>query len=565
MSVLPLSASRGFVRNVFKPIFGAVSCRAVGIVLVLAAMGIARSNPANGQIPQSTNFPFAYDTMIAIADITDQEITNVCVYQVLSGQISIDEYDDCVGGFQEEREWFATAVSHSEAVAGPSIRSAGKRIPGASGGFAANATATFTPALSSSIPALPFLGNQLTVLSWIPSSFTGAVGTVAYEVGLARQSDCSLDEVYIQPNSGLPDAQYLTSLTGAQDYFHQLAGLTTKADVFANGCAPQVLGLHASNTVQSLGETSGGAAIAALLASAGVYVTVTDGTANTSKTTQVTSGANPGAFYAASLRKNGTMDLVETGLTDPANSKAATAVLLGNGDGTFQTPVYYDVSANSYATAAGFTVDDVTGDGVPDIVILNGTVGAFNGTVIPVTGTVTTLIGKGDGTFTVGPSSSLTWTDSLQVVTGVFKTGDVKDLLVGGTVLFGAGNGSFTQGPTNDCAGNGELLYRGGGRQRGGKPQEQRQARRGGLGAGICLHLLWQRRWDFQSGPATQGCRTICRWRSPTLMATAIRTFCWGRARGESFAEGGYDTPIPTFQILMGRGDGTFVDSRGIS
>ena len=35
--------------------------------------------------------------------------------------------------------------------------------------------------------------------------------------------------------------------------------------------------------------------------------------------------------------------------------------------------------------------------------------------------------------------------------TGIFKTGDVKDLLVGGTVLFGVGDGAFTQGPTNDA------------------------------------------------------------------------------------------------------------------
>ena len=89
----------------------------------------------------------------------------------------------------------------------------------------------------------------------------------------------------------------------------------------------------------------------------------------------------------------------------------------------------------------------MNGDGIPDIVILNGTVGAFNGTVIPVTGTVTTLIGKGDGTFTKGPVSNLTWTDSLQVVTGVFKTGDVKDILVGGTVLFGRVTDPSPRGP----------------------------------------------------------------------------------------------------------------------
>ena len=59
---------------------------------------------------------------------------------------------------------------------------------------------------------------------------------------------------------------------------------------------------------------------------------------------------------------------METGLTDPVTSAAATAVFLGNGDGTFKPPVYYDVADTSGAVA-GFTIDDVTGDGIPDIVI----------------------------------------------------------------------------------------------------------------------------------------------------------------------------------------------------
>ena len=35
-----------------------------------------------------------------------------------------------------------------------------------------------------------------------------------------------------------------------------------------------------------------------------------------------------------------------------------------------------------------------------------------------------------------------------------------------------------------------------------------------------------------------------------------------GSSSGGVYTEGGYDTPIPMFQILMGRGDGTFVDSQ---
>ena len=34
-----------------------------------------------------------------------------------------------------------------------------------------------------------------------------------------------------------------------------------------------------------------------------------------------------------------------------------------------------------------------------------------------------------------------------------------------------------------------------------------------------------------------------------------------GTSSAGFYTLGGYDTPIPFFQILMGRGDGTFVDS----
>ena len=265
--------------------------------------------------------------------------------------------------------------------------------------------------LSSSTPYLPFLGNPLVGLSFVPNSLSLDTATALYATDLERQSDCSLNEDFVLPTAITPSTTLITSLPAAQDYFHQLSGLTTKPDVFKNGCAIQVLGLPATGNILLLGNTSDGAVISAQLANAGLYVTVTDPTANTTKNTQVTSGSAPGYFSAASLRNNGIMDLVETGLTDPANQKPATAVLLGNGDGTFKAAVYYDV-ADTTGNVAGFTIDDVNGDGVPDIVVPTVT-STTNPGVVTFTGNVTTLLGKGDGTFTIGPVSSLTWTNSL--------------------------------------------------------------------------------------------------------------------------------------------------------
>jgi hypothetical protein len=424
-----------------------------------------------------------------------------------------------------------------------------------------DASPGFTPALNSGTPYLPFLGNRLVEVGFLPNTTNIANTTAVYTTDLRRNSDCSLDEDFILPTATTPSTAVIGSVVGAQDYLHNLAGLTTKADGFANGCDYQVLGLPATVGNVLLGVTPSGASIGAQLAGNGLYVVLTNPSANTITTTQVTSGSTPGAFYAASLRSNEIMDLVETGLTDPANSSPATAVLLGNGDGTFKAPVYYDVSANSYALAAGFTVDDVNGDGIPDIVILNGTVGTYNGSVIPVTGTVTTLIGKGDGTFTIGPVSNLTWTDSLQVQSGVFKTGDVKDLLVGGTVLFGSGNGSFTQGPTNDTLATLNVDTAAVGGNAVGSLRNNGNLDVVVSVSGFASIFYGNGDGTFQTGPAYATGPDFMQATITDIDGDGNPDIVLGTSTGGVYTIGGYDTPIPMFQVLMGRGDGTFVDS----
>src|SRR5207237_9620955 len=59
-------------------------------------------------------------------------------------------------------------------------------------------------------------------------------------------------------------------------------------------------------------------------------------------------------------------------------------VLLGNGDGTFQSAVNYDAGTNPVSVAVG----DFDGDGKPDLAVVNS--GSTN---------VALLLGKGDGTF----------------------------------------------------------------------------------------------------------------------------------------------------------------------
>ena len=219
---------------------------------------------------------------------------------------------------------------------------------------------------------------------------------------------------------------------------------------------------------------------------------MTDLTANTFTTTTLSTTVN-GAFSAADLRGDGIMDLVETFVTDPVTQKQSTAVFLGNGDGTFKPGVYYDVPGD-------ITIDDVNGDGKPDIVVLTNP-------------GVTTLIGKGDGTFTIGPVSATSRTTFGQASgqsSPACSTADGKRPAGGGTVLFGAGDGTFTVGRRSPPIRAHQLLWEfantavGSLRNNGKLDVVVTEP-------GFVAIFYGNGDGTFQAGPATPRCRTTCR------------------------------------------------------
>jgi len=93
----------------------------------------------------------------------------------------------------------------------------------------------------------------------------------------------------------------------------------------------------------------------------------------------------PDCYYIAvgDLRRDGRLDLVATG-----SFSLNVEVFLGNGDGTFQPPASYTSYYSNWAAVADFN-----GDGNPDLIVSSS---GFNGYV---SGTVSILLGNGDGTF----------------------------------------------------------------------------------------------------------------------------------------------------------------------
>ena len=110
-----------------------------------------------------------------------------------------------------------------------------------------------------------------------------------------------------------------------------------------------------------------------------------------------------GGYYAswvgvADVNGDGKPDLLVLNNCVPATANycvSGVGILLGNGDGTFQTAVTYGETSEYDAFSAA--VADVNGDGKPDVAVANeflcDTCSATDG------GSVSVLLGNGDGGF----------------------------------------------------------------------------------------------------------------------------------------------------------------------
>jgi len=229
-----------------------------------------------------------------------------------------------------------------------------------------NGDGTFQPAVTYSTGAYSAISVALGdlrgdgILDLVVANYAGD----SYEAGSASVLLGNGDGTF-QPAANYP--------TGGQ-----VADSIAIADVSGNG----VPDLIVANQVQSNGGQEG---------YVGVLLGNGDGTFQPAVAYD-SGGTNSESVAVGDLRGDGILDLV---VADGYDSDNVVGVLLGNGDGTFQPAVTYLLKG---LANRGVAIGDVNGDGIPDLVVIT-ICEKIKGAGCYGDGTVSVLLGNGDGTF----------------------------------------------------------------------------------------------------------------------------------------------------------------------
>jgi hypothetical protein len=127
--------------------------------------------------------------------------------------------------------------------------------------------------------------------------------------------------------------------------------------------------------------------------SVSVFLGNENGTFTLLNTISLPSG-NPSSIVVGDFNNDGIPDLA-VGFITPLFEPGIVNILLGNGNGSFQSPIVSEGGANGITALA---IGDFNNDGILDLAVANGAVCSDCG------GQGTVLYGNGDGTLTVGPS-----------------------------------------------------------------------------------------------------------------------------------------------------------------
>jgi hypothetical protein len=144
--------------------------------------------------------------------------------------------------------------------------------------------------------------------------------------------------------------------------------------------------------------------------------------------TSILNVTGAGYLFTADLNGDGKADLIATNY-----STSGIQVLLGKGDGTFESPVSYPTAQNPFSVVIG----DFNGDGYPDLIVEGNK------------GYLSLLLNKGNGTF--GTTIQLPFTALGEMAAGDFNKDGKLDLA--------ATNASQTTGAVSIYLGNGDGTF----------------------------------------------------------------------------------------------------------
>ena len=254
-------------------------------------------------------------------------------------------------------------------------------------------------------------------------------------------------------------------------------------------------------------------------------------------------GSNPGAIVAGDFTGDGRTDLA-------VSDEDGTQILLGNGDGTFQSREHDRAGDQRYVCVAG----DFTGDGRLDLAVAGG----------GDQGTVSVLLGNGDGTFPP-PVTYAVGINPLAIVAGDFNGDGRLDLAVanqGGilqspgsvSVLLGNGDGTFPP----------RVTYK--------REREPSGIVAGDFNGDGHLDLALTNEDKYDQAGVTPFTPRRCCWATATApsrpevtLTSQNHDFGMAIAAGDFTGDGHLDLAIAEFisnsvSVLLGNGDGTFAD-----
>jgi hypothetical protein len=292
---------------------------------------------------------------------------------------------------------------------------------------------------------LSFYGNTTVVAP--PTNDTGYASGPNGFGGLYRSADCSVAGVLANDGATFNIAGVEQ---GYQDILHNLAGLTTKGDLWPEGCTDPN-----ANNPGSIAAYAGQApnkkyVVATINNSDPNAIDIYQATAPVAKQQDapvqtITIGPYVYPIAALDLNGDGLADLV-VGFAGSYSPKlnGGYAVLFNKGDGTFDAPTIAPLSGEGIVALA---MADVNHDGKPDLIALEQslTTNHFQ---------VGIFLGDGHGGFTAKKSYPTGYTISL-VVADLNDDGHPDVILSDGELLLGNGDGTFKFGKPLPLPSNG--------------------------------------------------------------------------------------------------------------